>query len=172
MCRCVRDRYPKESFIIVKFADVLKSVCITLTGIEDQYSREGKNTLIPELGMTVGELQQRVGTEVGRAIHPDIWVHALFKGWNRYPNEHWIITDMRFPNEAHAVRSRGGFLIRIDGSHTGPQGRDPNHTSETALDDWTDWDYRFDNSTADMEELVHHARTIMTRLTLSARLRT
>ena len=47
-----------------------------------------------------------------------------------YPN--WIITDMRFPNELEAVKSRGGLTIRVNLIGNEDTG---DHESETALDD-------------------------------------
>ena len=77
-------------------------------------------------------LLQLVGTECIRdKVHPNAWVNALFADYKYeihrsevptraagfidqhvYPN--WIITDMRFPNELEAVKSRGGITIRVD----------------------------------------------------------
>lgn len=68
--------------------------------------------------------------------------------FDRYPT--WIITDVRFPNEAEAITSRGGVIFRINRSipleryHTLPDGSMTmdtsksiaRHPSETSLDDW------------------------------------
>lgn len=90
----------------------------------------------PILKLTPRKLLQLIGTECGRnLIHPNIWVNSLFseyrpidqtykyssKPYNTgefvpdkfiYPN--WIITDLRFLNEATSIISRRGILIRID----------------------------------------------------------
>lgn len=55
-------------------------------------------------------------------------------GMNGYASfRKWIITDTRFPNEANAIRERGGLVIRVNrpGTQTG------DHPSETALDMYT-----------------------------------
>lgn len=81
--------------------------------------------------LTPRKLLQLLGTEGGREIiHPNIWVNALFADYNAkgfdykgsenkeikgdwiYPN--WIITDVRFPNEAQAIKDRGGIVIRVN----------------------------------------------------------
>ena len=78
---------------------------------------------IEEKQYTVRQLLQEIGTEAMRnEIHPDIWVNALFneyipketgrKGSLFYP--HWIITDLRFPNELQAVKDREGITIRVN----------------------------------------------------------
>ena len=75
---------------------------------------------------TPRSLMQIIGTECGRdIIHPNIWVNSLFADYR--PNviapeglisedweSHWIISDMRFENEAEAVKKRGGLLIRVN----------------------------------------------------------
>jgi hypothetical protein len=86
--------------------------------------------------MTVRRLLQLLCTEVGRAIHPNFWINALFIDYNpqeifkgivfikaddskefvesklSYPN--WIITDVRFPNELQAIKDRDGITIRVE----------------------------------------------------------
>jgi dephospho-CoA kinase len=127
------------------FAGKLKRIAAILTGREDQYSIEGKSVYLPEWGMTVGEFQQKLGTDAVRVgLHQDAWVIALFADYR--PGDNWIITDVRFPNEARAIRDRDGLLIRIKRDSTDLCGRNASHISEIALDDWTDWDYIIDNN--------------------------
>lgn len=143
------------------FAGKLKDIASVLTGlpIDYMYRREKKDMFLVEWGMTVGELQQKLGTDaVRRGLHENTWVIALMVDYKQ--GEKWSVSDLRFRNEADAIRNRGGILVRIDGSRTGPGGRDPSHISETALDNYHTWDYRFDNSQLTREELVEHARAI------------
>jgi hypothetical protein len=62
----------------------------------------------------------------------------------QYPN--WIITDCRFPNEAQAIKDKGGIIIRIDRPGIKPVNA---HPSETALDNWD-----FDHKIANVSDLV------------------
>jgi len=61
---------------------------------------------------TPREALQKIGTEVGRDIfHQDFWVQALdakvdFK-------KHYVITDVRFPNEIDWIHENGGIVIEI-----------------------------------------------------------
>lgn len=51
--------------------------------------------------------------------------------------EIWIVVDSRFPNEIETIENRGGQVIRIvRPGFLIQDGRDNNHISETALDDW------------------------------------
>jgi hypothetical protein len=144
------------------FASKLKIICYTLIGgrFFDQVSEAGKAKYLPEWNMTIGEMQQRVGTDAIRnVIHKNAWVMALFADYR--DGDKWIITDVRFENEAQAILDRGGFLVRIDGARIEDTGRDPQHISETELDDWQKWHYRFDNSTLDIDDLQDHAQQIL-----------
>jgi hypothetical protein len=172
---------------IKKFAGKLKEVASMLTGIptykfEDQEFK--KQTLsamwdypievapgeIHMAPMTVRELLQKLGTEAMRnGLHPDTWVNALMSEFIPYSargSEYeemaskWIITDTRFPNEAQAIKKRGGVVIRIN--------RDMDngtHPSETALDDYS-FDYIIDNN-GTMENLISSVRYVCRVLNLS-----
>jgi hypothetical protein len=81
----------------------------------------------------VRRLLQRLGTEGGRAIlGPNVWVNAwLTRVGNLGPGHSIVTTDVRFPNEAEAIRQLGGFIIRIMNSSLPDEDL---HTSETAMD--------------------------------------
>jgi hypothetical protein len=88
--------------------------------------------------MTVREFLQRYGTESHRDVFgPDFWVNQGMAGigfdYNSrgvpvYPDIVW--SDVRFPNEAAAIRKRAGRLIRIERPGAGVPG---NHVSEVPL---------------------------------------
>ena len=82
-------------------------------------------------------LLQRLGTEAGRNVLWDsIWIDAAFAGLDSAGK--YVIADARFPNEAEAVTSRGGKVIRIEREGNGPALLPDGsvHSSETSLDDW------------------------------------
>jgi hypothetical protein len=58
----------------------------------------------------------------------------------RYPN--WIITDVRFSNEARAIKENEGILIRVNRQNVKPIN---NHPSEISLDGWN-FDHVLDNN--------------------------
>lgn len=136
-----------------KFAGKLKDIASHLTGIdiEDFEDQEFKKTnLGPEWGMTVRDFLQKLGTECMRnGLHTNTWVNALMADYKKieynddeqahYPN--WIITDTRFPNEAQAIKDKGGVVIRIDRPGVEPIN---NHPSEVGLDGWN-FDYKIAN---------------------------
>ena len=100
-------------------------------------------------------LSQRVGTEAGRAIHgEDAWVNVAM----RVAGPKTAFSDVRFPNEADAIRSMGGIVIRVNRPGVGPVNR---HTSETALDG-----YEFDFVVSN-DGTVEHLQTAVVRLVAS-----
>lgn len=129
-------------------------------------------------------LLQTIGTDALRnVVHENIWVNALMSDygknvWDPTPNDfiepNWIITDMRFPNEAKAVEKRGGITIRVNRPklkvNTGNNLTDHvlnetknygivEHPSETALDNHK-FDYLIDND-GSLSDLVDKVRTIL-----------
>lgn len=141
---------------------------------------------------TVRELLQRLATEAIRdQIHDNTWINAMFNEYKislvnktskeeyKYLGKHksnidyeakfpkWLITDVRFSNEAKAIKDRGGILIRI--SRGNPEHwRDDKtlHSSETALDSYKDWNWYVKN-TSTLEDLYENAKTFVNEYKLS-----
>ena len=171
-----------------KYSEKLKYMVCFLIGCSraDLEDRDFKEKELGEEwdGLTPRKLLQLLGTEAGRQIiHPNIWVNALFADYKVtndcsqhsdglwYTSEHgeeesevtpvypnWIITDVRFPNEAKAIKDRGGILIRINR----PQliERDFEHLSETALDDYNGFDYVIENNSSSIGDLVEQVKQL------------
>lgn len=84
--------------------------------------------------MQVRRLLQRLGTEVGRnVLGEDIWVDATFDKMDT--DSDYVITDVRFPNEANAIMDVGA-VVRVERDSAGLKDEAALHPSETALDDW------------------------------------
>ena len=80
----------------------------------------------------VRALLQRCGTEAGRdVLGEDVWVNAALASLPA--DRHVVFTDVRFVNEARAIQSRGGIVIRVERPSLPEPGPDA-HPSETALD--------------------------------------
>ena len=164
-----------SNYQIKKFAGKLKDIACLLLGCTRQ-QLEDRGFKETELGekwnhLTPRKILQLLGTEAGReVIHPNIWVNALFAdyvcddcGQKECPTDeedtgqmihysfpNWIITDVRFPNEAQAIKDRGGIVIRVNRDYQNPLMPDvaiPEHPSETALDNHN-FDYVIDNSSS------------------------
>lgn len=147
-----------DNWKIKKFAKKVKLIAELLTGIpaEKFEDQEFKLTNLPpewnvnNTPMTVRELLQKIGTDCMRNnLHAQTWVNALFSEYK--PDEKWLITDVRFLNEAVAIKKRGGMIIRVDrGLDTGT------HPSETELDKYN-FDYVIPNKQG-LKELIKEVK--------------
>ena len=162
---------------IRKFAGKLKDIASHLTGIdiEDFEDQEFKKTLLgSEWGMTVREFLQKLGTDALRTgLHDNVWVNALMAdytpAWTTDEGAHdpvqelpnWIITDVRFPNEAQAIKDKGGIVVRINRPGVEPIN---NHSSEVGLDHWK-FDYKIVNN-SDLFELKENVKSILKHIKL------
>lgn len=121
---------------VMKFAAILKHIVCLLTGctLEQLEDQEFKDRLIgPQWGdLTYRMMMIRIGTEAMRDnVHQDTWVNALFASYDS-SKDFWIITDLRFINEARAIKRLGGILVRVNR----PGMKNIDHISETMLDDY------------------------------------
>ena len=110
------------------------------------------------------KLLQWWGTEFRRSKDPDYWVKQ-FKAAVNPKADIVMTTDMRFLNEAHAVRDLGGYTIQVnrlnhDGTPFVDPSRDPNHTSEIDLDSYN-YDYKITVKTGDLVLLDEWAMTLV-----------
>lgn len=119
------------------FADSLKDFCMKYLGLTKHqcYDQEGKKEYNEFWGMTNREILQRVGTEAMRnGFHPDVWAKITeLKIKDAVDNgEFFIITDVRFPNEAETIIRNGGIIIEVLRPNTESNGIQ-NHASEQRL---------------------------------------
>ncbi len=116
------------------FADNLKCAAKVIFGLTDAQLWGGdKDKVDPYWNMTPGQICQRLGTECLRnGFADDVWIRSMLRQVE--PGEHYVITDLRFPNEAQALTEWGGKIYRIE--RPGHVSLRPNHISETALNDW------------------------------------
>jgi hypothetical protein len=132
---------------------------------------QGNGHTIP-LPFTVREFLQRLGTDAVRnGLHRNAWVNALMSEYvinkehfndiangrevgDGYPK--WIITDTRFPNEAEAVKQKGGIVVRVNRNGVKPVN---SHPSEVGLDNW-DFDHVIENN-GSIEDLIEKVKAIL-----------
>lgn len=96
-------------------------------------------------------LLQRMGMEVGRNLFgPNVWVDIAVRDLP----PRCVFTDVRFRNEAEAIRERGGELWRVKRNGCGPVN---DHPSETALDNvYADAIIHNNGTLADLAKAVDH----------------
>ena len=99
--------------------------------VVDAIGWEKAKDYVPEIRVQL----QRLGSDAVRSIDDQFWIRNSFKKIDalREAGTPVVVTDVRFPNEADAVRYSNGFLVRI--LRDLPDDGDK-HSSETALDDY------------------------------------
>jgi hypothetical protein len=103
-----------------------------------------------------------------RAQDENYWVKKVEDLIKEENPEIAVITDVRFPNEAAFVKEKGGYNIEVirrleDGTQFVDPGRDPNHISETALDNYN-FDFIISVRDGDLEALKQKSIGVLTRI--------
>ncbi len=135
----------------VGFADKLKETAVSIFGLTQGQcygSNSTKEAIDPRYGISPREIMQGLGEKM-REIYSNIWVDTVFN--TTIPNlesqgyELFIISDVRYPNEAEGISSRGGHVIKVVREGVGVVAG-KNHSSETAMQDYQDFDFILDNN--------------------------
>ncbi|WP_030240757.1 hypothetical protein [Streptomyces sp. NRRL S-455] len=140
----LRQRYGYQR---VAFADPLKRAALNL----DPYIPTGYgvtvrlSALVADVGWDyakttypeVRRILQHAGQTV-RDIDPDFWVRAAVPAIEAAErlNLPVVVTDVRYENEARALRNWGFALVRVTRPGAGATGETAKHRSETELDNW------------------------------------
>ncbi len=127
-----------HGFAQVNFADALRDALAALDPFVDPWHAgvrygqvvaqgyDGAKDRFPE----VRRLLQVLGTEVGRNIlGADVWVHAWRRRVVALGSACIVAADVRFPNEADAIRQAGGEVWWIGRPGCEPSG----HASERSI---------------------------------------
>ena len=110
------------------FAGPLKAM-LAAAGVD--ISEQAKNVVDTRFGVTPRVLMQTLGTDWGRKINRDCWLNV----WqSQLPSNGWVLVpDVRFDNEADAIRSMGGLVVHIIRKQTAEMATVPAHQSEAGV---------------------------------------
>jgi hypothetical protein len=156
-----------HEFTRMAFADAMREALlrlnpkVTVNGINGVYlasvvDKLGWETL-KEASPEVRELLQRMGTEVGREMFGEhFWVDYLMNKALEAKTD-IVISDVRFLNEAQAIRLWNGQVWRVNRPNVGPANE---HISETGLDEFTDYDVIITNDST-LEDLHSELATLL-----------
>lgn len=150
----------------ISFADKLKDSAAAVLGIDRDTLEELKNredflytlrgfqddvpvdllSRVPNFNVRV--FLQRYGTEGHRDIFDDnFWVNMALPLDLDHEGKLFVVTDMRFPNEAQRVKDLGGYTIKVvRDTITGHA----NHPSEQNIDSMIDY---FIDNTGSLDDL-------------------
>jgi len=104
---------------------IVKGEDYTVQGVVDGYGWDFAKTAFPE----VRSLLQTLGVGARKLFGDDFWVSQGLSGLT--PGDRVVITDVRFPNEADAIKDLGGQIWRVKRLGVGAVN---SHVSETAMD--------------------------------------
>lgn len=176
LAKMIQEIQPEYGWEVKQFSGKLKQVASILTGIDVERfnDQQFKSQQMDESwnGMTYREFLQRLGTDAIRnVLHNNVWINALMSDYkpynhpiesgsgifvNRFPN--WIISDVRFSNEAETIRRMGYPLVKITrGSSL------DSHSSETNMDLYGRHHYEIDNN-GSISDLRDQVKSLLSRL--------
>lgn len=139
----------KYGFTRVASADSLKRIARNIFGWDSVKDEKGRKFL-QDLAMAV------------RGYNEDYWINLTLQEIKRqsssqYKNlsddkSNFVVTDLRFINEAKYLKENGAILIRVNR----PGIKVYDHISETQLDDYANFDFVIENDTTleDLEKAV------------------
>lgn len=138
-----------EKVLIVHYADYLKYLCKEWFGWDGVKDEKGRSIL------------QKVGTDLARNNHPDIWVNVIVESLKAFGQEYdyVLIPDCRFPNEIAVMKNNfdtTSLRVTRMGFKSNLTNEQKNHISEIALDDYC-FDYRI-NTVSGLDALRNRVK--------------
>lgn len=120
----------KYGFTKVSFASILKDM-LSVAGLPEPSNRDDKEKVVGGFDFTWRHAAQTLGTEWGRnCLDKDIWVKLTMK--NLGDGINYVFSDVRFDNEAKAIKEAGGFNIKLIGREV-ELGESGTHPSEAGV---------------------------------------
>lgn len=158
-----------NKFVRMSLADPLKELCRKMFYLtKEQTDGALKETIDPRYGLSPRQILIKVGNDM-RSIWSGVWIDQLLTKIKTLPTDSRIvITDVRYKNEAIALKEAGAYLARLE-RHSSRDGAVSDETkcslSETDLDDYPAFDFKLaaiDNETP--QSLEKFVQDVMDRL--------
>lgn len=154
----MRNKIHENVWVNALFADYKEDYGYEYT-VEPIMTKEQKEKVIEAREIIKGQLDGNFQLKISKDYFPKPYNKGL-------PN--WIITDVRFPNEAKAIEERNGILIRVNRTWRFEHGLKVvhnltplanQHSSETSLDNWK-FKYQINND-GNIEQLIEMVKEIL-----------
>ena len=128
--------------VVCSFADPMRAMLMALyeaAGIDPYdalaFLNDYKSVNVPIMERSSRELLQTLGTEWGRdCVKQNLWVDIAMR---ERPEDVVVFDDVRFDNEADAIRKAGGLIVHV---HRETGEARMAHSSENGVT-WRDVDY-------------------------------
>lgn len=153
-------------YVHLKFAGPIKAMLLTLPGMtEEHVEGDLKDTIHSVYGITPRRMMQTIG-DWGRDLDPDFWVNAMRGVIENIERDegraHFVISDVRYDNEAAMVCEFGGIIAHI---HRDKAAKVESHSSEIGIDPSSvDVLIRNDSSISDLHARIDGVVTAMARV--------
>jgi len=128
-----------KTVVLVSFAWKVKEYAHLLFGRYGVQSAEyydehpeAKDVMLSALNMTPRDVHIKLGTDIAREIHPNVWVDSTLD----VKADVIIATDTRFLNEVMTIKWRGGLSFKV----VNPRAPKSDDKADNALADYADWD--------------------------------
>jgi hypothetical protein len=102
------------------FADPLRDGLMHILNLSPcDFEGDQKEQPLPWLDRSPRQLMQSLGTEWGRnSVHPNLWLLLAEQNLDLLARTHdnaqgFVVSDLRFDNEAQFIRERGGVVIHL-----------------------------------------------------------
>lgn len=183
--RQLQGMLANQNVKIYKLAEPIKQFCREVMGWTRDHTDGSLKEAPQQYEIVPRVAMQTLGTEWGRSLHPNIWIECLFRRIHAdqtpvptlTPNglHSWVlprvdvalVTDVRFPNEAKAIREVGGRCIYIVGPDEATS-KFSEHASETETGGArVECDFCIDNSRRDTDYLVRMLAEIVDSINAS-----
>lgn len=121
------------NFKIMSLATPLKEAAQIIFNFPKAF-KDQKSQYIPIWDMTIREIYQKLGTEVGRQIDPEVWIKNLQSRIDKSKCDKIAIDDVRFLNEAEFLRHQYDATIIgiVERGSDKPKTKD-SHASESQM---------------------------------------
>lgn len=146
----------RHGFTKVSCAGPLKAM-MAACGFPEPLNRDDKEKLIPGFKFTWRQAAQDLGTKWGRGLQDDIWIQMIEQRMRR-SRDRFVISDVRFDNEADMVRRMHGKMLHLYGREAA-LGEAASHASEAGVTIYLTLDYMINTggSFLDTETQVREA---------------
>lgn len=110
----------EHGFECYAFADPMRDALMAMFQLSpEDFEGDAKEQPVDWLGRSPRQLMQLLGTEWGRhMISANLWVEVAEQHLNAianatFPTPSFVISDVRFENEADFIRRRGGVIVHL-----------------------------------------------------------
>jgi len=150
-------------YYVAPFASFLKGMIRRLllelgyTASQADEMTKQKDLIVPGINIRMRTLMQTLGTEWGRnTLDQDFWINC-WKEKVKSCRSLVVADDVRFPNEALAIKEMGGEVWKV--VRPGTENSE-NHASEGQLDHWNDFSRIIVNN-GSIDDLYHKLNLVM-----------